>query len=234
MDLNQYIPSRLTIFFRRIYFYLLGEKFYKKLNYDWHKHQNRFEIINKIINIKKYKKYLEIGCQSDINFSRIQIDQRIGVDPYDGGTHRMSSDDFFKENKDSFDIIFIDGLHEYEQVLRDIKNSVKFLNKEGIIIVHDCLPSKIWHQTIPQSHSSWNGDVWKAIVECRTLENLDTYTCIADHGLGIIFNRNNKNRLNLEIENFKELKFKDYYENHKEFMNTISENDLFSLIENKI
>ncbi len=217
-----------------MFFYLLGEKFYKKLNYDWHQYQNRFDIINKIIKIKSYKKYLEIGCQSDVNFSRIQIDQRIGVDPYDGGTHRMTSDDFFKENKERFDIIFIDGLHEYEQVLRDIKNSVKFLNDNGIIIVHDCLPSKIWHQTIPQTHSSWNGDVWKAIVECRTLENLDTYTCIADHGLGIILNRNNRNRLKLEIKNFKELKFKDYYENHKEFMNTISETDLFNLIENKI
>ena len=234
MDLNQYIPSRLTILFRRIIFYLTGEKFYKKLNYDWHQYQNRFEIINKIIKKKKYKTYLEIGCQADVNFSKIQIDKRIGVDPHDGGTHRMTSDVFFQNNNDSFDIIFIDGLHEYDQVLRDIKNSVKFLNKDGIIVVHDCLPSKIWHQTIPQTHSSWNGDVWKAIVECRTFDYLDTYTCIADHGLGIIFNRKNKNRLDLELKNFKELKFRDYYENHKKFMNTISENELFNLIENKI
>ena len=234
MDLNQYIPSRLTILFRRIIFYLTGEKFYKKLNYDWHQYQNRFEIINKIIKKKKYKTYLEIGCQADVNFSKIQIDKRIGVDPHDGGTHRMTSDIFFQNNNDSLDIIFIDGLHEYEQVLRDIKNSVKFLNKDGIIVVHDCLPSKIWHQTIPQTHSSWNGDVWKAIVECRTFDYLDTYTCIADHGLGIIFNRKNKNRLDLESKNFKELKFRDYYENHKKFMNTISENDLFNLIENEI
>ena len=234
MDLNQYIPSRLTILLRRIYFYLAGEKFYKKLNYDWHQYHNRFEIINKIIKKKKYKTYLEIGCQADVNFSKIQIDKRIGVDPHDGGTHRMTSDVFFQNNNDSFDIIFIDGLHEYDQVLRDIKNSVKFLNKDGIIVVHDCLPSKIWHQTIPQTHSSWNGDVWKAIVECRTFDYLDTYTCIADHGLGIIFNRKNKNRLDLESKNFKELKFRDYYENHKKFMNTISENDLFNLIENEI
>ncbi len=233
MNLNQYIPSKTTILIRRLYFYLFGEKFYKKLDYNWHQHSSRFEIINQIIKKKNYTYYLEIGCQADENFSKIQIDKRVGVDPYDGGTHRMTSDDFFKINKDSFDIIFIDGLHEYEQVLRDIKNSVKFLNKNGIIIVHDCLPSKIWHQTIPQTHSSWNGDVWKAIVECRTFEDLDTYTCIADHGLGIIFNRKNTNKLNFESKNFKKLKFKDYYENHKKFMNTISENDLFDLIENK-
>ena len=229
MDLNQYIPSRLTILFRRIIFYLTGEKFYKKLNYDWHQYQNRFEIINKIIKKKKYKTYLEIGCQADVNFSKIQIDKRIGVDPHDGGTHRMTSDVFFQNNNDSFDIIFIDGLHEYDQVLRDIKNSVKFLNKDGIIVVHDCLPSKIWHQTIPQTHSSWNGDVWKAIVECRTFDYLDTYTCIADHGLGIIFNRKNKNRLDLELKNFKELKFRDYYENYQSYMNVINHNEILNL-----
>ena len=233
MKLNQYIPNKLTIFFRRIYFYIFGEKFYKKLNYDWHQHQNRFEIINKIIELKEYKTYLEIGCQADINFSKIQIDKRIGVDPHDGGTHRMTSDDFFKNNNEKFDIIFIDGLHEYEQVIKDIKNSVKFLSNNGMIILHDCLPSKIWHQTIPQSHSSWNGDVWKAIVECRTFENLDTYTCVADQGLGIIFNRKNKNLLKIKIKKFKNLSFKSYYENHKQYMNIISEDYLFKLIENK-
>ena len=35
-------------------------------------------------------------------------------------------------------------------------------------------------------YGHWNGDVWKAIVESRTYEDVDTYTCVADHGLGII------------------------------------------------
>ena len=230
MKLNQYIPSKFTLFIRRLRYYLYGEKFYKKLNYDWNKHQSRFEIINSIIEKKNYKSYLEIGCQADINFSKINISKKIGVDPNDGGTHRMTSDDFFDQNKESFDLIFIDGLHEYEQVKKDIVNSIKHLNKEGIIILHDFLPSKIWHQTIPQTHKSWNGDVWKALVECRTRLDLDTYTCTADHGLGIIFNRKNQNILNLDIKNFKSLKFKDYYDNHNLYMNLISENELYQLI----
>ena len=230
MSLNQYIPSRLVLLFRRLKFYILGEKFYKKLNYDWHKHSHRFDIINNIIKHKKYNSYLEIGCQADVSFKKILAPDKIGVDPMDGGTHRMTSDDFFKTNQKTFDIIFIDGLHEYSQVLRDIKNSVNILNKGGIILVHDCLPAKIWHQTIPQTHSSWNGDVWKAIVECRTLKNIDTYTCIADQGLGVVFKRHNKNKLQLNIQNFKKLKFKDYYYNNSKYMNIIGEDELLRIV----
>ena len=104
------------------------------------------------------------------------------VDTQSGGTHRMTSDQFFAENKSTFDLIFIDGLHVYEQVLKDIDNSLKVLNENGVILIHDCLPSKIWHQTIPQTHSSWNGDVWKSIVKSRAREDIDTYTIKADQG----------------------------------------------------
>ena len=69
----------------------------------------------------------------------------------------------------------------------DINNSLEHLNSNGIIIIHDCLPKKIWNQIVPRMYGHWNGDVWKAIVESRTLSNIDTYTCVADHGLGVIF-----------------------------------------------
>ena len=62
-----------------------------------------------------------------------------------------------------------------------------FLNSGGTIILHDCLPSSYLQQAIPRSQYKWTGDVWKAVVEMRTKEHLDTYTCNADMGLGIIF-----------------------------------------------
>ena len=134
----------------------------------------------------------------------------------------MTSDEFFKINKDNFDIIFLDGLHTYEQTIKDIDNSLKILKEKGVIIVHHCLPKKIWTQIVPRIYGHWNGDVWKAIVHTRTYENVDTYTLKADHGLGIIFNRKNRNLLKISIRNFKNLKFSEYYKKHKEFMNTIS------------
>ena len=114
--------------------------------------------------------------------------------------------------------------------MRDIDNSLKILNDNGVILIHDCLPSKIWHQTIPQTHSSWNGDVWKSIVKSRTREDIDTYTIKADQGLGLILKRKNKDILNHEIQNFKGLTFKEYYTNHNKFMRIIDENDIFGTI----
>ena len=215
---------------KRILYYLYGEKFFKRLNYDWKDYPSRISIIQSIIDYKKYNDYLEIGCDQDENFSQIKIKNKVGVDPKSGGTLRMTSDEFFRTNRNKFEIIFLDGLHTYEQTIKDIKNSIKFLKTDGLIVVHDCLPKKIWNQIVPRMYGHWNGDVWKAIVETRTLTNVDTYTCIADHGLGIILNRQNKNLLKLDIKDFKNIKFSSYYNKHKEFMNTISHNQIKEVI----
>ena len=166
----------------------------------------------------------------DSTFTKINIKEKIGVDPKSGGNKRMTSDEFFLGNKQNFDCVYIDGLHIYEQVRKDIINSLKILNSNGIIILHDCLPNKIWNQIVPQIYGHWNGDVWKAIVEARTNINIDTYTCIADNGLGIIFKRNNRNLLTIKQNNFKKLKFKDYFNNHKLYMNLIEVSDIERLI----
>ena len=210
----------------KIYNYIFGEKFYKKLNFNWNLYPHRLEIIQNIIISKNYKKYLEIGCDKDQIFSNILIDYKIGVDPVQGGNVRKTSDDFFKNNLDKFDIIFIDGLHEYDQVNKDINNSLKALNDGGIILLHDCMPKSYFHQAVPRSRMSWNGDVWKNIVEARANPEIDTYTCFADEGIGIIFNRLNRNKLIINKKNFKKLNFRDFYYNYREYLNIISAEEI--------
>ena len=62
------------------------------------------------------------------------------------------------------------------------------------------------------------------------MKNIDTYTCKADHGLGIILKRPNRNLLRINTDNFKKLKFKDYYNNHKNFMNIIDVESIDQLL----
>ncbi len=223
--------NKLKLRLNRIYNYIFGEKFYKKINFEWQNKPSRYEILQDLINKNKFKKYLEIGCDNDELFSKIKIESKVGIDPVRGGTERVTSDQFFERNKKKFDIIFIDGLHVYEQVKKDINNSLNFLENHGLIILHDCLPSSFMQQAIPRSQSRWTGDVWKAIVEVRTKEELYTCTCIADMGLSIIKKGKNLKPLKINIENYKDLKFKFYYENHPNLMNIISHDKIDQFVD---
>ena len=222
--------SRLDRILNKIYYNLFIESCKKKIKFDFPSDIKRWDLIQEIIKKNNFSYYLEIGCDDDELFSKIKIKNKIGVDPMDGGTHRMTSDDFFKDNQKRFDIIFIDGLHEYTQVLRDIKNSIKYLNEDGVILIHDCLPSKIWHQTIPQTHSSWNGDVWKAIVEFRQSPKLEIYTCKIDTGISMIQKKENTKILSDKILSYKKLKFIDFVKNYENYMRILDYSEFLKKI----
>ena len=213
--------NKLTKIFRKIYYKLFIENFKGKLNYNFTENFYRWDLIEYLIKKNNYKNYLEIGCDKNQLFSKVNIDNKIGVDPVSGGNVRKTSDDFFKENKSNFDIVFIDGLHTYEQVKKDILNSVNCLLDEGIILVHDCMPDSLGKQAVPRYKMQWNGDVWKAIVDLRQQENLEIYTCEIDQGIGVISKKKNTSILKLD-KPINKLKFKDYYNNYKEYMRIIS------------
>ena len=217
--------------FNRFYNLIFGEKFYKKLDFNWDNLPRRYDLINKVIMKKNYKSYLEIGCDQNQTFDNISIDKKVGVDPIQGGNLKKTSDLFFSENKEKFDCIFIDGLHTYEQVRKDVYNSLNVLNDNGTIFIHDCLPKGFFYQAVPRSRSIWNGDVWKIIVEYRSKKDLDTCTCFIDQGVGIIKKRKNSNLFVNDIKNFKNLKFKYFYYNYKRIMNIIEYKDINDFLE---
>ena len=177
------------------YHYIFHDEKLGNIGLDFSSKKSRFQIVKNIIEKKNYKKYLEIGCFDDELFNQVNCQQKVGVDPVSGGTIRETSNQFFKKNNENFDCIFIDGLHEYNQVKKDIENSLKFLNEGGTILLHDCMPDNYYAQAIPRCQWDWNGDVWKAIVECRNSKDIDVYTCYADHGIGVILKRPNRNPL---------------------------------------
>jgi hypothetical protein len=207
--------------FNKFYYEFFIENFKKKISYNFPQDYFRWDLIDYLIKKYDYKDYLEIGCDRDQLFSRVNLENKIGVDPYSGGNIRKTSDDFFINNNKTFDLVFIDGLHTYTQVKKDILNSVKFLNTNGIILVHDCLPDTMSKQAVPRYKMQWNGDVWKAIVDLRQDPDLDIYTCEMDQGIGIIKKNNNTSILKLSTP-IDKLKFKDYYHNYKEYMRVIN------------
>ncbi len=221
--------NKFTKIFKKIYYETFIENFKGRLKFNFPSNYYRWDLIKYLIDKYKYTNYLEIGCDQNQLFSKVQIQNKIGVDPVSGGNIRKTSDDFFKDNDKKFDIIFIDGLHTYEQVKKDILNSVHCLTQNGIILVHDCMPDSLSKQAVPRYRMLWNGDVWKAIVDLRQNENLEIFTCEMDQGIGII--RKNKNSSVLNINKpINHLKFEDYFKNYKEYLRVISLDDLKKII----
>ena len=150
----------------------------------------RYDIINALINKYGYKSYLEIGVKKKANFNRIEIESKICVDPNTNCDYKMTSDSFFEQEKEiTFDIVFIDGLHIKNQVLRDIDNSLQRLNENGTIVVHDCNPILKEHamETYDKNAPIWNGTVWEAFVELRMIrDDLTMMVVDIDHGCGVI------------------------------------------------
>ena len=156
---------------------------------------SRSSIINHLIHKYKLKNYLEIGVRDGENFDKIIISKKTGVDPFPAkeikNLNIQSSDKFFETNKEIFDIIFIDGLHQEFQVDKDIVGSLKFLSKNGFIIMHDCNPPSEFHQRenyeVNGQFPPWNGTVWKSFAKLRmTNPNLKLSCVNCDWGVGLI------------------------------------------------
>ena len=216
--------NKLNKIFNKIYYNLFIENFKGKIQNNFPENYYRWDLIKYLIEKNGYKDYLEIGCDQNQLFSKVEIDNKIGVDPCSGGNVRKTSDAFFSNNTDKFDIIFIDGLHTYGQVKKDIINSVKCLKENGIILVHDCMPDSLAKQAVPRFKMKWNGDVWKAIVDLRQNEELDIYTCEMDEGIGVIKKRKNSEILKLN-KSINKLKFEDYYDNYHNYLRVIDINE---------
>jgi len=208
----------------------------------------RCQLINLLIQEKNYKTYLEIGVYKGENFKEIVCDIKDSVDPYISDNfnsllkneehpvnYRMSSDEFFNNVASTlnykYDIIFIDGLHLTDQVDKDIENSLKYLNKNGTIVLHDCNPINYESQIVPRIYDYWSGDVWKSIVKLRSCSNLDVFVIDSDTGLGVITKNGKIKKIN-KIEN---LEWEYFDKNRKELLNLISSTDfLLSVYKNRI
>jgi hypothetical protein len=197
----------------------------------------RTDIINNFIQKLGYNSYLEIGTQNpNGNFNQINIKNKYSVEPFPPqglGVNDYSfvgtSDQYFDfiSPDTKFDIVFIDGLHQYDQVLIDIQNSLDHLSDNGTIVCHDCLPTTETMQERENPGGEWTGDTWKAIAKLRieTID-LDIKVVDTDYGCGII--RRGTNIPYVTNENYKTYTF--FNSNKQELMNVISKEQLLQWI----
>jgi len=227
---------------------------------------NRTDVIQRIIDKKKAKTYLEIGVANGTNFFPIRVRQKIAVDPNFtfSKKHRIkwtlknlynvvakyyesTSDSYFsrKKSTDRLDVVFIDGLHTYEQSLRDVINSLINLNETGVIIMHDCSPpnqaaahpaASVKHATeleLPGWTGEWSGDVWKTICYLRSHRtDLRVFVLDCDYGLGIVTKGEADSCLNLSQSELNEMTYEDLVSDRRNLLNLKDESYLFEFLEN--
>lgn len=215
---------------------------------------SRDEIINSYIEKHSYKSYLEIGVQIGLNLDLIKCEKKVGVDPWNGNkgpqrlhdgqvfihskersleakklTMVMTSDLFFsaylKFKPQKFDIIFIDGAHTFENVYKDIINSLNHLSEDGTIVLHDMMPETEQAQLNTVQIGTWNGDGWKGFVKarCELGDKYQFFVLDTDHGCGII--RKSENTSPLETIKDTELNWDNLVANRQKWMNVVDYQD---------
>lgn len=161
-------------------------------------------VLKEFFEIIKPERYLEIGYGGGANFESVPLElhrkvciSTSGAKSSRGTVLKGRSDDVFKAMAFlPFDLIFVDGGHEYRQVMRDIVNSVRVLSERGLILVHDVNPlDKGDAVSMPEKQSfggAWCGDGWKAILHCMgdsrfgrvmAIEEFPGWLCIWNPGV---------------------------------------------------
>ncbi len=160
-----------------------------RFDHDWSAiGYNRISLVNLLLSATPDGDYLEIGCAGNDLFDSVMAARKVGVDPARGGTHRQTSDDFFASWRGGkFDVIFIDGLHVYDQVRRDLVNALKWLKPGGWIAMHDMLPRDWLEEHVPQIRTAgWTGDGWKTAFEMAASPEIDFRLIAMDHGVAVV------------------------------------------------
>jgi hypothetical protein len=157
-----------------------------RLDYEWDQiHYDRRAVMNLLMAERPAGRYLEIGCAGDDLFDAVMAADKVGVDPVRGGTHRMTSDAFFAAYAGpAFDVVFVDGLHLYDQVRRDVEGALRVLAPGGWIGVHDMLPRDWLEEHVPQIRTrGWTGDGWKVAFELLASPDIEFRLLALDHGV---------------------------------------------------
>ena len=154
------------------------------------------------------KNYLEVGVSHGSTFFGVDIPTKDAVDPkfqFDVKSkikagiqfHEVTSDDFFSKLDWSikYDLIYLDGLHTFEQTYRDFCNSLQHIHENSVILIDDTFPNDVF-SSIPNQRlcgelrkkfgtpagGAWHGDVYKTVFAIHDFHPGFNYRTIVGSG----------------------------------------------------
>lgn len=212
---------------------------------------DRQTILQALMSQKKLKNYLEIGVFNGHIFFRIPSTFKVAVDPeFQFDTMRKigktllnpynlynqyfekTSDAFFEQDaprvfaNNKVELSLIDGMHEYAYALRDIENTLRYMEPHGVIVIHDCNPltkaaaCSFAEWKARNFTDTWNGDVWKAILYLRSQrDDINAFVLDTDHGLGIVTYGKPEKKMSFTPEQIDRLTYEDFNKNRADYLN---------------
>jgi hypothetical protein len=202
------------------------------------------------------KTYLEIGILNGDSLCLAQPPTRaIGIDPAPrvirplaAETHLycLKSDAFFASGSfgklletDPLELVFIDGSHLLEDVLKDFINLEVHCRKNSIIALHDTIPLDDITQRRQRTTAFYTGDVWKAVLCLKHYRpDLAIFTIATPPtGLTVISNLDPKSRLIADhydeaIGRFIDIRYSELEESLHAALNVVP-ND-FNVVESRL
>ena len=171
----------------------------------------RSEVVQGLVDLFDSPAYLEVGVHSGETFDQVRAARKVAVDPafrFDAAAaaaadptavfHEVTSDAFFAERCPAdtrFDVVFLDGLHTYEQTLRDLMNTLARTRPDSVIVIDDVRPSgypaslhdharfEQIYATVPGTSPAWMGDVYRLVWFIAAFMPAWSYATVAEnHG----------------------------------------------------
>jgi len=224
---------------------------------------SRAEVVQALADLYEKPSYLEIGVYVGGTFHAVKATRKVAVDPQfrfpasdrEAGErviyHETVSDVYFGElapSDEKFDLIFLDGLHTFEQTLRDLLNSEMYLKANGVIIIDDVMPNS-YHaslrdfetfaevrKAIGSQDPSWMGDVFKLVFFIDTFFQQYSFATVREnHGQLVLWpeRRAAKSLAGRNVEEISRFEYSDLIRN-KEVLRLKPLSEIIELVRKNI
>ena len=198
----------------------------------------RHKVVARLLSRFDDARYLEIGVNRGQTFHKVRAAKMVAVDPdflfdHEAASaerphatyHSVTSDEYFGTiigDDELFDVIFVDGLHTFDQTLRDLLNALEHLAPRGVIVIDDVRPpfydaSLRDHDTAVrvrdltgQTQPVWMGDVYRLIWFIDSfLQHLTYRTISNNHGQAVVWRQTRESVADRLVSDIAELSFED-------------------------
>ena len=222
----------------------------------------RFQRLNALAKTNNASKYLEIGVNKGDTFNKVDVSLKVAVYPkfrfkienYTNQNtifHEIVSDEFFTKfalEYDYFDLIYLDGLHTFEQTFRDFCASLRYSRANTIWLIDDTHPTSLFSadpnptrvkklkRIAGDESNTWMGDIYKVVFAIHDFFSQFNYATFPRHGQTVIWTETRGNFAPVwnSLEKISNFRYDDFLEYRDSILKIRNPSEILKTIDNAI